>query len=291
MVSLDQLAALDLLLWLTGSARAARLERTNQSTIVRRSQAVEACFGVEIRREPSGWHLAGDRQLLQMERHLHQQARLLGHRPLRLHAPFWTQKTRLRRLPQGWCVNPATASAVCENPVELLRARVIDAVLLTPTQMPQPSDDLACVDIYRSRIELSVFASPETSDPLLSCRKHMDQGDLVLRQPSFLPESCLRRCREWFAALPVPQAARAPDTGRRSQTTALSVAFLTPEMQQVQGLPCVVDPTVEPRPYVERLLMRRDLAGAAPLLRLQEHLSRLCGSSGDSNADRPLRAA
>ena len=159
MVSLDQLAALDLLLWLTGSERAAKLEDTNQSTIVRRSQAAEACFEVAIQRDPSGWRLEGDSQLLQLERQLHQLARLLGHRPLRLHAPFWTRKTQLRQLPQGWCCNPATATSVCENPVELLRARVIDAALLTPTQLPAT---------------LRVLASPPNVWPvLLSLAPHL----------------------------------------------------------------------------------------------------------------------
>lgn len=295
MVSLDQLAALDLLLWLTGSQRAARMEHTNQSTIVRRSQAVEACFGVVIQRDPSGWRLAGDNQLLRMERQLHQQARLLGHRPLRLHAPFWTLQNGLRRLPPGWCANPATAMAVCENPVELLRAHVIDAALLTPTQLPAERNDLVCVELYSSPIELTVLAESQLSDPLGTYRTLRDQGELVMRQPSFLPRSCLLRCQEWFGELLEPAGGAAgspaPSNGRSaSEPTPLSVAFLTPEMRRVQGLPCVVDEASGARPYVERLVMRAELAGEPAFLRLRKHLTTLLGS-GSGEREALLRSA
>lgn len=279
MVSLDQLAALDLQLWLMGSSSAARLERTNQSTIVRRGQAVEACFRVAMRRDPDGWRLSGDTRLLQMERLLHQRARLLGHRSLRLHAPFWTLRGRLQRLPQGWCVNPATSLAVCENPIELLRARVIDAALVTPTQMPACSEGLVVHDLHRSRILLTLFGRRQPPDPAPALPLLQERGDLVLRQPSFLPLSCQQRCREWFAQL-LPAAAAAAEAaaagaseGSGDGTAALSVAFLTPEMQQVQGLPYVVARSAEAHPYVERLVLLPDLAEQRPLQALLRHLT------------------
>lgn len=295
-VSLDQLAALDLLLWLTGSQRAARMERTNQSTIVRRSQAVETCFGVTIQRDPNGWRVTGDNQLLRMERQLHQQARLLGHRPLRLHAPFWTLQNGLRRLPPGWCTNPATAMAVCENPIELLRAHVIDAALLTPTQMPPERDDLACVELYASPIQLTVLAESRLSDPLGTYQALRERGALVMRQPSFLPRSCLLRCQEWFGELmPASDAAEFPahtnGHGKpASQPAALSVAFLTPEMRQVQGLPFAIDAAAGARPYVERLVVRAELASEPAFLRLRQHLASQLGC-GDAQPQALLRSA
>ncbi len=286
MVTLDQLAALDLLLWLTGSHRAACLERTNQSTIVRRSQAVEACFGVTIQRNPQGWHVDGDTQLLAMERLLHQRARLLGYRPLRLHSPFWTLRTGLRRLPSGWCANPATATAVCENPLELLRERVIDAALLTPTQMPASIEGLAVFELMHRPIELTLFPQAEPADVHRSFERLRARGALVLRSPSFLPRSCLQRCRAWFRELlegePMgveadnPRAVSVGPVPERSHPAgdpgAFRVAFLTPEMQQVQGFPCFAAGEVPPRPYVERLVVLTELVEERPLLTLRRHL-------------------
>jgi len=278
LVSLEQLAALDLLLWLTGSQRAALLERTNQSTIVRRAQAAKDCFGVAIRRDAGGWSLRGDTQLLQMERLLHQRARLLGRRPLRLQAPFWTQRGRLRRLPQGWTSNPPSAVAVCENPLELLRARVIDAALLTPTQIAQADGDLVSTEIYGSQIDLTVFPEIQLSDPQGSYQSLRDRGTLVLRLPPFLPSSCLQRCQDWFNELlprPTPALVRPRRAGVAKPPPELSVAFLTPEMRRVQGMPFLVDPTEAPRPYVESLVVLAELAEEPMIELLRDHLSTL----------------
>ncbi len=275
-VSLEQLSALDLMLWLTGSQRAAQLERTNQSTIVRRAQAVKDLFEVAIRRDPCGWSLSGDTQLLLLERLLHQRARLLGRRPLRLQIPYWTQRGRLRRLPQGWISNPPTASSVCENPLELLRARVIDAALLTPTQLTEAGDDLIFEEIYASQIELTVFPETELSDPQGAYQSLRDRGELQLRLPPFLPSSCLQRCRVWFNQLlprPALNAVAVRPLRVARATPELSVAFLTPEMRRVQGRPFLVDPTLEPRHYAESLVMLAELAEEPAMVRLRDHLS------------------
>ena len=244
MVSLDQLEALDLLIWLGTSERAGRMARTNQSTISRRSRQVLRTFELHLSRSSDGWRTRGNESLLALERQLHQHARLLGHRPLRLQAPFWTGHRRLRRLPPGWRVNPPSAMAVCENPVALLRSHVIDAALLTPTQMPPEQDDLVCMEIYGSPIELTVLTEGGLSDPLGAYQALRELGALVLRQPSFLPHSCLLRCQDWFNEL-LPGTDRSELPARRSlsrtttteMATGLSVAFLTPEMRRVQALP------------------------------------------------------
>lgn len=218
---------------------------------MRRAQAAESCFGVAIRRDPQGWGLEGDSELLALERMLHQRARVLGHRPLRLHAPFWSLRAGLGRLPPGWSVNPANATAVCENPLDLLRQRVIDAALLTPTQMPASCEGLPVLELQHSPIELALFAPADPSQALARFECLRSSGELVLRSPSFLPRSCLRRCRDWFKELLEVSAAVAQEAlaasasagaaaARRpapADTAELSVAFLTPEMQRVRGLP------------------------------------------------------
>lgn len=261
MVSLDQLAALDLVLWLGTTQRAARLALTNQSTISRRSRVTLERFELRLGRNSDGWCLRGETDLLALEREVHQRARLQGRLPLRLQVPYWTRRS-LPPLPPGWTVNPAVSELVCEDPVSLLRQRVIDACLVTPTQMPERCDDLLVCDLYRRPIELTLFpgspAAASRAAPGLSLMP-------------FLPRSCRVRSVQWFEALVAAEGCGAS----RLPTPGLGVAFLTPEMRAAQDRPYLVDAAVEPYPYVERLLVLAEHAQARPLLDLQDHLQPL----------------
>ena len=277
MVSLEQLAALDLTLWLTATKRAAELEGTNQTTILRRAEVAQACFGVSIERQPTGWSVAGDGlPLLELERRIHQRARLVSRRPLRLHAPYWTLRAHHGLQPQGWCSNPASATSVCENPLALLRARVIDAALLTSSQLQGDGQDLACTVLYTRPLELTFLGAPAQANPDVAVGRRLEWRDLPLRQPAFIPRSCRLRCQEWNAelrGLEPADATRPARNLRPSQPGA--VAFLTPEMRLAQALPYRVDHTVATQLYEERLVMLADLALEPPLMALREHLERL----------------
>jgi hypothetical protein len=273
MVSLEHLAALDLLLWLRSTDRAAAVAGTNQSTISRRSRSALESFGVTIRRGADAWIDSGD-PLLQLERQIHQRVRLMGRQPLRLEAPYWSRRRVLSSLPEGWCGNPAGADWVCDNPLDLLRARIVDACVLTPTQIPAQADDLVVIDLHRSAIELTLFPRHRLSELSGGWRRHLELGALHLRLLPFLPRSCRRRTSEWFAQLagPAGPAAAGRRSGARQDAADLSVAFLTPEMRAAQELPWEVDASIAPFPYVERLVLLADLAAEPALFRLQEHL-------------------
>ena len=272
MVSLDHLAALDLLLWLGTTERAAALAGTNQSTISRRSRMVLEAFELRLGRSADGWWPSGDTSLLALERQVHQRARFLGRSPLRLQAPDWSRQQALRRLPEGWCVNPARPGIVCDDPVALLRARVIDACLLTPTQLPERTDDLRLFDLYRRPIELTVLeggASP-------ACRRSSASSRLQLDLLPFLPRSCRVRSSAWFETLTgglQQEAAWSQALRDRSPANAgVCVAFLTPEMREIQERPWWVVDAVEPYPYVERLAVLAEHAQAPVLQQLRERL-------------------
>lgn len=273
MVSLEHLAALDLLLWLRSTERAAVVAGTNQSTISRRSRSAMDSFGVTIQRHADAWIDSGD-PLLQLERQIHQRVRLMGRQPLRLEAPYWSRRRVLSNLPKGWCGNPAGSAWVCDNPLDLLRARVIDACVLTPTQIPPRGDDLVVMDLHRSAIELTLFPRRRLSDLSGGWRRLQELGALQLRLLPFLPRSCRRRTEDWFAQLagPAGPSTRGRRSGARQDDADLSVAFLTPEMREAQELPWQVDDSITPFPYVERLVVLADLAAEPAVLRLQEHL-------------------
>jgi len=68
MLSLDQLAALDLTLWLGSGAAAAEVLDVNPSTVSRQQAAVLRLLGLRLIRRPDGPRLKGDLELLRAER-------------------------------------------------------------------------------------------------------------------------------------------------------------------------------------------------------------------------------
>ena len=276
MVNLDSLAALDLVLWLGTTERAAALAHSNQSTVSRRSRTVLQTFQLRLARSRDGWMPRGNSSLLALERRVHQRARFLGKQPLRLQVPCWSHPRALRHLPEGWCANPQQSGWVCENPVGLLRDRVIDACLITPTQLPWPTEDLLLLDLYRRPIELTVFDGGLSDAHQPSDLPARTAGPLHLRLLPFLPRSCRDRSREWFDALHGSAQAEGPSAGGVCRSISghdpVSVAFLTPEMREAQERPWIVDAGLEPYPYVERLAVLVENAGQPAIQRLQEHL-------------------
>jgi hypothetical protein len=272
MVELEQLEALDLLLWMGGSHRAAPMAHTNQSTILRRAHVVLSTFGVDIRRDPAGWNNSGQTALLAMERQVHQRFRFLGRGRLRLHVPFWSMPLVREALPEGWIHTPSSADHVCENPVELLRDRILDACLVTPTQMPADTSGLEVFEIYRSPIDLTVFLPPAGGDSRVCLERARNEGRLRLFP--FLPRTCREISRLWFDRLH-PGPARPEGGGAAHPEDGLTMAFLTPQMREAVGRPCLIDPSA-PRDYFERLLVRAENASEPLFLALLDRLQRGC---------------
>ena len=265
MVNLDHLEALDLMMWLGTSQRAAALAHTDQSTISRRSRSALQAFRLGLRRGRGGWRPSGDSSLLSLERQVHQRVRFMGRQPLRLQVPLWSRRFALGDLPAGWQANPPEGGVVCDDPVALLRERVIDACLITPTQLPALSDDLSLLDLQRRPIELTLFDPAPQQAPRGRRGDSVRSKGLQLLLMPFLPSSCRRRSRDWFNTLEAADRFGPPGEGAY-------VAFLTPEMREVVALPWRVAPSVQPYPYVERLAVLAANATEPAVQRLQEHL-------------------
>lgn len=126
MITPEELAALDLLVWLrTGQEAGARLG-LNQSTVCRRVAHCVEIFGVRPQRLLGEWQITSATPLLQMERHVHQQHRLLGGAPLRLECTTWDVQALALPLPPGW-IGGVFDHIGMARPMQLLRERVIDA--------------------------------------------------------------------------------------------------------------------------------------------------------------------
>jgi hypothetical protein len=259
MVDEEHLEALDFMLWMSGSHRAASITYTNQSTVIRRAHAVLGIFGGDMQRSMGGWRVKGADELLRMERRIHQRFRFRGRRPLRLHTPFWSSPAPWHLASAPWIFNPAHETYVCENPVELLTERIIDACLLTPTQVAQITPDqaaeLVMLPVYRSGIDFVILPCCDTPEPSPGF-KHKEDLDaassaIQLHLFPFLPQSCRTTSVSWFQEMrdldPEILMANGVTKGPRCRA-----AFLTPEMQRSLRRPVIVERS-SMFPYTETL--------------------------------------
>lgn len=272
MVTVQELEALELMLWLRNGNLVASLVGVNQSSISRRCHRALARFQARLRREPHCWSVdTSIPVVLDLERRLHQQLRLHLQQRLRLNVPHWTQPLLRGCSLPGWICNPEDGPLVCDNPLALLRDRVIDACLLTPTQIGSSQDDLLFFELYHTEIDLYEIASPPAADSPGLPSQMLDilsQGQLRLVE--FLPTTCRRSSLERFRALcaqfDLPEASSFTDSSQLR-----SLAFLTPPMagrlQSPRWLPLEIA-----WPYRESLAVLRSNAEEPAVQQLLECL-------------------
>lgn len=283
MVTEEQLTALDLTLWLGSTERAADLYFSNQSTVSRRNNKVLQQFGIQLQRTNGELTVSGDLQLLDLERQVHQLARMKHRRGLRLQAPYWIQHSPGLLSPEGWMMNAQRSDLSCSDPITLVREHVLDACLATPTQIPDDRDDLFILELHQRPIDLTLLVHHQQGDDDLSdhFRWSLENGNLQLKLMPFLPTSCRERSQEWFEQLlTVGQSGRA-QAGilRSSQHSGQSflMAYLTPEMRAAQPLPWQVDEHFEPYNYTENLVVLAKHANEPAVLALLESLQQQIG--------------
>ena len=284
MVTAEQLSALDLTIWLGSTDHAANAAYTNQSTISRRNQKVLKQFGIQLKRSKSTLVVCGDLQLLDLERQVHQLARLRHRERLRIQAPFWIQKNIEIDLPEGWTMNPGRDDFSCADPITLLREHVLDACLATPTQLPSERDDLIVVELHQRPINLCLLNQSCHSQNKLKdhFRWSLENNNLELKLIPFLPTSCHERSKAWLEELTSngERNQNEPIALRTSQHSGQSfaVSYLTPEMRMAQPMPWQVDNYFEPYPYIEHLVFLAKNANEPSILALMEHLERQIGN-------------
>lgn len=120
MLKIETLRIADTYSWLGSGTSAAKYLSCSQSKVSRKLREVEEIFD---RRNGDG---AGS--LLAMERRVHQNWRFSKQADLRLHVYPWTHLAVNNALTSGWRINPPDASVARESVLDLLHARVIDAL-------------------------------------------------------------------------------------------------------------------------------------------------------------------
>jgi len=145
MLSQEELESLDFLQWLGTGALAARQLSCNQATVSRHAAHGQKTLGISLQRQPGGTYgVTGNDRLLRLERQVHQVARFLGRRPLRLH--LITGKGHLcMGLPPGWCSNPPCPLEYQVDGAALLDGYVLDACIMQRPQVVSLDSQRYCV--------------------------------------------------------------------------------------------------------------------------------------------------
>ena len=235
MLRLDELAALDLAIWLRSGTEAARRLEVRQSTVSRRCRHCLELLQLGLEKHQEEWRLVGDRRLIVKLRQLHQLARWRGMAPLRLEGTYWSGPLLATPPPPGWIVGQCNIVGI-PLPQALLRDGVIDAWLTGGPDWPEPDDpDFATLQLCTMPVHLVV--TPH--HPLLN-QAAISWDDVIAFPSLALPEgmypqteAVLRRLGLWNS----PQRMRRyrHDRWEGRAEADLSIGYATTLSEQVAG--------------------------------------------------------
>ena len=174
MVDLDTLTALDALMWLRTGDEVFRKFGISPPKVSRLSKKCLDVFGVDLQRVKGEWHILGDQGMLLLERRVHQTARWMGHRPLRLEATYWSGPLLCTPAPDRWVLGLSNIVGVQRN-FQLVRERIVDAYIAGLPDVPA-DDDEDLVSINLSSMPVFFVCSP--SHPLAG-EPNLSFGDIA----------------------------------------------------------------------------------------------------------------
>ncbi|MEB3331008.1 MAG: LysR substrate-binding domain-containing protein [Synechococcaceae cyanobacterium] len=268
----DTLAALDGLQWLRTGEAVENCFGFHTATVSRHSRRCLERFGLKLRREQGEWCLAGDSTLLQMERRVHQAARWLAHRPLRLEATYWSGPLLCVPTPSRWLLGDSSIVGVQRN-FQLVRERIVDVFLAGLPDLPARDDpDLAALLLC----SMPVFYVAAADHPLsrvasLSVDEIARFPSLALPSGSYpLVESALKTLGLWNDPVRMGRYRRELWEGRAEEE--LVIGYGTPLSLEVSGGALVRLPLELPFRSGEALVVRREFAEHDDLLSLRKRL-------------------
>jgi DNA-binding transcriptional LysR family regulator len=271
-IDLDTLAAFDGLQWLRTGEEVEKRYGVSASTISRQSQRCLRRFGLRLERREGEWHVVGDATLLQMERRVHQTARWLGQRPLRLEATYWSGPLLATPTPPGWILGLSSIVGIPRN-LQLVRDRIVDAFLTGLPDLPDP-DDPDLTALVLSSMPVFFVAAP---DHPLRRQSRLSLAEIA-RFPSLaLPansyprvEADLRRIGLWNDPVRMTRYRRDHWEGRAEAD--LTIGYGTPLSLEVSGGSLVRLPLELPFRSGEALVVRRESHDHPKLLALRQLL-------------------
>ena len=195
-ISIDQLNAFDLLVWLRTGERAAERLRCSQPTVSRAAAQVAAVFGLDLNRIGGEWSYSGDPGLLNRQRAVHQQFRWTREQPLRLEAQYCNGPVLLEPSPPGWICGGFDFLEI-HSPLQLLRDGVIDAWLGVYPDVPEDDPDFAVLHLTR----LPTLLTLPQGHPLLETGEDIGLDDLRAFPSLALPDGAFPKTEAYLKAM------------------------------------------------------------------------------------------
>ena len=260
MVDLDTLAALDGLQWLRTGEEVCKRTSVSPASVSRQSRKCLELFGLDLQRIDGEWNTVGDASLLQQERRVHQAARWLGRRPLRLEATYWSGPLLCSPVPEGWLLGVCNIVGVARN-LHLVRERIVDACLVGLPDLPD-ENDAELVSISLSSMPVFFVCSPDhpiRKKRMLAYRDIANYPTLALPQGSYpRVELALQSIGLWNDCVRMSRYKRALWEGKSEDD--LTIGYGTVLSLEVSGGNLVRLPLELPFRSGEALVVRRDLA-------------------------------
>jgi DNA-binding transcriptional LysR family regulator len=284
-VDLDALAALDALHWLRTGDEVYQRFGYSESTVSRQCRKCLKLFGLSQQRIAGEWCIVGDPHLLQLERRVHQLARWLGRRPLRLEATYWSGPLLATPAPAGWLLGLCNIVGVERN-FQLVRDRIVDVFLAGLPDLPDPDDpDLTAIVLA----DLPVFYVARPNHPLVG--QATLSVDQIAQFPSLgLPDGAYPRVEAALKGIglwndPVRMGRYRRDHWEGRAEAELMVGYGTSLSLEVSGGQLVRLPLELPFRSGEALVVRRDYAEHPQLLALKHCLLERLGQLARRHPD------
>ena len=186
MVSLEQLEALDLLIWLRSGSAAACAAQCDESSISRRAQSALKAFKLKLQRRYE-FLLSGDQTLLRSQRFVHQQARFLGYRPLRLEATHYIRRQLTWPPVPGWMLGPCHHRGYATL-LALLEDRIVDAWISSDLQDLPDHPRFEVIPLWDWPGELVVDSCHPLSGERRLSRSDLDRFPSLILPADLYPE-------------------------------------------------------------------------------------------------------
>lgn len=274
MISLEQLAALDLSLWLGTSETAARLLHLNPSTVSRQRRTAMQVLDLQLLRQGPERMLLGDRELLAAERWAHQLARLKGKAPLRVDGTYASGPWFLADPLPGWIRGNFDLPGR-EIPLRLLRERVIDAwVASYQPDLPEADDpEWWVLDLTREPVRLLADPNHPLAGVRITTRSDLGRFPSLALPSGWFPrtEAILQRQGLWQDEVAMGRYDPTDWEGRCADGVTLT--YGTSLSEPLQPVTARVDWDLG-LITGEALVVRRDLCERPAIQQLAESLSR-----------------
>lgn len=260
MVDLDALTALDALQWLRTGDEVFRRYGFSSPTVSRQSRKCLKIFEIELQRVQGEWEILGDPTMLLLERNVHQTARFLGLRPLRLEATYWSGPLLCSPSPERWILGLSNIVGIRRN-FQLLRERIIDACIAGLPDVPL-DDDKELITINLSSMPVFFVCSP--GHPLL--RESELTFEKIARYPTLgLPsgsyprvEASLKSIGLWNDYVHMSRYQRDLWEGKSEQE--LTIGYSTALSMEISGGSLAKLPLELPFLSGDALVVRREFA-------------------------------